>query len=693
MITTPENATHFLQTNEKIEIEHQVELEIASIAARMAFIGGLANIISGLVFIWIIHSWAIQTTLFAWYSILIVGNVANIALNVYFKDKLTDPISFKTWRIWMVTVFALICLTWGSVPLLFPPPNINNALAVLAFLLAVVIGFSFPSICDFTLAIISITCLLIPSVILFLYNGLSTFDSNNDATISIAIGSSFLILGLFLLVVTRTSSKLVNQFFNLSFTNAILNHKLETINKSLEQRVKERTLELEKTLKQVTFRATHDLLTNLPNQQSLIHYMHSAMEIADKNNSMFGVIFFSINEIERIYNALGYQSGDHIIKIIAARLSKDYPEPATYDIADHQYVVTLLRNEIFVILVQPINDLTDVEDKIKPLFAVLNKAVYTEKQVIRLTASIGISLYPRNGQNISSLLMNADAAMLLAKQSGGNAFKTYKSEINAAITQQLELGSKLHTALVQSEFVLQYQPIIQLETGDIACGEALVRWENPTYGRIPPDKFIPLAEANGIIIPLGEWVLRTACEQIHQWGQAGYNQLKIAVNLSARQLHSPNLTRSFLSILKEYDVSPSCIDLELTETAAFQKEVIPILQELKSIGFGLSIDDFGTGYSGLTNIKLFAIDKIKIDKSFVQDVTTNSESKAIVSNIIALAKKINVAVVAEGVETKEQLDYLIMNRCEMAQGFYFSRPVEAEIFSEYLKDKNRFRGF
>jgi diguanylate cyclase (GGDEF)-like protein len=690
---TEKTSSLFLESEEKAEIKHRVDLEIAKIAARMAFVGGLANIISGLVFVWIVHLWAGLDKLVTWYTVLLLGNVANIALNFYFKDRLIYPKSFRTWRILLLTIFIIICLTWGSIPIFFQAPAVTSGLAILAFLLAVVIGFSFPSICDFKLAIISIGGLLLPTIVLYLYRGFQGLTSHTiDPTINFAIGSSFFILALFLLVVTRTSSKLVVQFFNLSFTNAVLNHKLENINRFLEERVKERTLELEKTLKQVTYRATHDLLTNLPNQQSLITYMNSEIETAKKNNTMFAVIFFSINEIERIYNALGYQSGDHIIKAIADRFTNEFPEPTGNDLSSNNYIVTLLRNEIFVILVNPINELTIINEKIKPLFSILNKPIYTEKQVIKLTASIGISLYPRNGQNVTSLLMNADAAMLVAKQMGGNAYKMYKAEINAAITQQLELGSKLHTALVQSEFILQYQPIILLSNRKIVGAEALVRWENPTYGRIPPDQFIPLAEANGIIIPLGEWVLRTACEQIHHWHQQGFHGLKMAVNLSARQLHSAQLISSFLAIVKEYHLDPNCIEFELTETAAFQSETIPVLQELKSIGFGLSIDDFGTGYSGLTNIKVFDIDKIKIDKSFVQDVTTNSESEAIVANMINLAKKINVSVVAEGVETKEQLDFLISHNCEMIQGYYFSRPVDPEIFTEFLKNRNIFSG-
>lgn len=684
--------THFLDRDEEKKINRQVDLEIAKIVSRMGLLGAVANIVSGLFFIWVVHSSANFYILISWYSVLFFANVANIFLNQYYKDKLIDPKKRIVWRFLLLLLFAIICLTWGSITLLFPAPSPNYQLSVLAFLLAVVIGFSFPSISDFSLGVISISCLLIPTIIYYLYKGIFHLNVGDGSypNITFAISSSLVILGLFLLMVTRISSRLVKQFFQLSFANAVLNHKLENINKFLEQRVKERTIELEKTVKQVTHRATHDLLTDLPNQSSLINYMRSAIKLARQNNKMFAVVFFSINEIDRIYNALGYHIGDIIIKIIAKRFQSKYGEPATDNIEGHSYIVTLSRNDTFVILIQAIRELSEVEAKIKPLFEMLEESVYTEKQVIKLTSSVGVSLYPRNGRNITSLLMNADAAMLLAKQEGGNVFKMYKSEINASITQQLALESKLHTALVQSEFILQYQPIIDLRTGAIVGAEALIRWENPTYGRIQPDNFIPLAEANGIIIPLGEWVLRSVCQQIRAWHKEGLPNLKVAVNLSARQLQSPSLAESIVTILKEFNLDPKFVEFELTETAAFRKEVIPVLQKLKAMGFSLSIDDFGTGYSGLTNIKLFTIDKIKIDKSFVQDLASSNDCRAIVSNIISLTKNINVIVVAEGVETKEQLDFLIAHECEMAQGFYFSPAVQPEVFTELIKNNRRF---
>jgi diguanylate cyclase (GGDEF)-like protein len=684
-----QSTSHFLDLDERKKIRLQVNLAVARLLVKMSFLGGLANVISGLLLVWLAYKWTNSALLLIWYALLVVANFTNIGFCRYYQDKLNNPKHFRIWRLSLLIVFAIICLIWGTIPLIFRSGNVNYELAILAFLLAVVIGFSFPSICDFKLALISICGLLTPSIVYYISEAI--LYPMGSRAIAFGVSSSLFILALFLLTVTNVSSRLVNQFFKLTFTNALLNHKLENTNKFLEQRVKERTYELEQTLQQVTHRAAHDLLTDLPNQRSLISYLKKIISNARTSGKMFAIAFYFVNELDRIYNALGYQAGDRVLKKISERFDSAYGQPTTpEEIEDFEYIVTLARNDVFVIIIQNLSQLNDLEAKIKALFSILDKPFSTEKQVIKLTASIGVSIFPRNGRNITSLLMNADAAMLLAKQSGGNTLKMYKSEINAAITRQLELESRLHTAIIKSEFILKYQPIIDLRTGKMVGAEALIRWENPAFGTIPPDHFIPLAEANGMIIPLGEWVLRSVCQQITFWNQAGFTNFRIAVNLSAKQLQSRNLINSVANILKEFDLNPSFIEFELTETAAFRQEVIPILKEFKSIGFNLSIDDFGTGYSGLTNIKLFSVDKIKIDKSFVHDVNLDNDSRAIVSNTIALGKNLNVLVVAEGVETKDQLDFLITNGCDLAQGFYFSVPVEADELTRLLKNDNNY---
>lgn len=681
------NHSHLLTAIEERIINQKVNFEIAKTAYKMAYLGSLGNIISSTFVLWIVDAIISPLVLFGWYIILVLTNVINVGWAFYNRDALQNPVKLKTWRNVLYFIFGAICLTWGSMPILFYSSDIHYQLYVLAFLLAVLIAFSFPSLIDFNLGVISISCLLLPVIIYYFYLGISKPESENLG-IGIAIG--FLILGSFLIIVCRMGAKLIKQFFHLSFTNVALNHKLENMNKFLEQRVKERTKELENSLKLVTYQATHDLLTGLPNQRLLQKYIKAAIKSAAQNRHMFAVIFFTINELDRIYNALGHQVSDMVIKTIAQRFRETYGEPKEINISAVSYTVTLSRKDIFVILVQPISSLEMVEKLAEALFLALKQPVYTEKQVLKLTGSMGIAVYPRNGRDMTSLLMNADAAMLSAKMSGGNSLKMYKSEINAAITQQLELESKLHVALEKSEFILQYQPIINLKNGMITGAEALVRWENPTLGRIGPDNFIPLAEANGIIIPLSEWILRTACRQAKHWHDQGFGALKLAVNLSAKQLHYRHIIESINNIIQDIQFKPQNLEFELTETTAFQKDILPIILKITEMGVGLSIDDFGTGYSSLSNLKLFPIDKLKIDKSFIQDVVTNDDSNAIVTNTITLAKNINITVVAEGVETKDQLEFLLKNGCDMAQGFYFSPAVDPDTFTEILKSKRQF---
>lgn len=679
--------SYLLTTFEEGIINQKVKFEIAKTVYKMAFLGALANIVSA-TFVLFIVNFVTSIKVITWYAILVAENIINIVWSYSKRKVIENPSALENWQIVLYLIFIPICLTWGSMPIVFYSDNFHYQLYILAFLLAVVIGFSFPSVIDFNLAIISITCLLLPTIIYYFY--LAIYFAQVDGNIGMGIAVSFFILGSFLLVVCKMGSKLIKRFFLLTFTNVALNHKLENMNKFLEQRVKERTHELEESLKLVTYQSTHDLLTGLPNQRLLQKFIKRAIKESTEKQTMFAIIFFTINELERIYNALGHHIGEMVIKTIAQRFREIYGEPKENTSAEVSYTITLSRKDIFVILIRPITSIEVVENLAESLFSTLKQPVYTEKQVLKLTGSMGIAVYPRNGRDMTSLLMNADAAMLSAKMNGGNSLKMYKSEINAAITKQLELESKLHVALEKSEFILQYQPIINLKTGMMVSAEALVRWENPTLGRIGPDNFIPLAEANGIIIPLSEWIMRTACRQAKKWHEMGFPDMRIAVNLSSKQLHHRNIVESISNILQDLQLDPTKLELELTETIAFQQEIIPVIKQLTAMGICLSIDDFGTGYSGLSNLKVFPINKLKIDKSFIQDVVSNVDSNAIVTNTIALAKNIEVLVVAEGVETKEQFKFLQGLDCDMAQGFYFSPPVDPDTFSEILHSRRKF---
>jgi EAL domain-containing protein (putative c-di-GMP-specific phosphodiesterase class I) len=310
-------------------------------------------------------------------------------------------------------------------------------------------------------------------------------------------------------------------------------------------------------------------------------------------------------------------------------------------------------------------------------------------QELHITPSIGIALYPDDGEDAQTLLKNADTALHRAKEQGRNNYQFYTSTMNATALERLNLESKLRYALERKEFVVYYQPQVSLKTGQIVGIEALVRWQHPDLGLIPPLKFIPLAEETGLSVPLGLWVLRTACAQNKAWQEAGYPPLKVAVNLSTRLFKQQNLIQQVAQVLQETGLDPDYLELELTEGIIMEniETAIITLKELKKMGVHLSVDDFGTGYSSLAYLKQFPIDTLKIDRSFVLDITTDPDDAMIALLIINMAHNLKLKVIAEGVETKEQLTFLRSYNCDEIQGYLFSRPVPAEELVKLLQER------
>lgn len=314
----------------------------------------------------------------------------------------------------------------------------------------------------------------------------------------------------------------------------------------------------------------------------------------------------------------------------------------------------------------------------------MNEPFYLDKQGVKITASIGVSIYNKDGSDVETLLMSADAAMLQAKQIGGNRLEFYRPEINEQLPKQLELETDLHDALKNNQLQLYYQPLIDVKTGKPCGMEALIRWPHPQQGFISPMRFIPLAEETGLIVPIGEWIIREACEQTKKWHDMGFTTLKVAVNLSEKQLHQKDLIQMIKNILAETKFDPRFLEMEITETAILDDSVTAIIKEFSAMGISLAVDDFGTGYSGLSYLKRFSIDKLKIDQSFIRDIPENNDSITIVSAIIAMAKELDIHTLAEGVETKEQLQFLQSRNCDYIQGYYFSKPLEKTFMTEFL---------
>ncbi len=380
-----------------------------------------------------------------------------------------------------------------------------------------------------------------------------------------------------------------------------------------------------------------------------------------------------------INDTLGHDAGDQLLREIAGRLDQVLREID---------IVARLGGDEYVVLIEEVTEqsqIITVAQKI--LSAVINPIVLKDHEY-RITASIGISLYPRDGQDEQSLMKNADIAMYLAKEEGKNNFQFYNPNLKSRSFERLTLETNLREALERNEFSLHYQAKLDLKTNAITGVEALLRWQNPALGAVAPMQFIPVAEETGLIISIGRWVLKTACAQNIAWQQQGLAKVCMAVNLSVRQLMDDTLVPDIRSILQESGLAPNLLELEITESMLMQnpERVIKILTEIKKMGVRLAIDDFGTGYSSLGQLKRFPIDTLKVDRSFIRDLSRNSDDQGITEAIIAMGKTLSLTVIAEGVETEEQEAFLRSHACDEMQGFYFSKPTPPDQFADLLRN-------
>ena len=430
---------------------------------------------------------------------------------------------------------------------------------------------------------------------------------------------------------------------------------------------------------QLLHMANHDALTGLANRNLLLDRLELTLAQARRNESLTAVLFLDLDRFKIINDTLGHAFGDLLLKSTAERLQSCVRDEDT---------IARLGGDEFIVLLADLHNLQDAAIVAQKIIDALSQPILLEGSEIFVTTSIGITLFPHDGNDGNSLLKNADTAMYRAKEQGRNAYQFYTADMNAQASARLTMETGLRKALGREEFLLHYQPQVDLNTGNIVGVEALLRWRHPQMGLISPDEFIPMAEETGLIIPIGEWVLYTACAQCRNWPDAGCGPLRIAVNLSARQFRQKDLADTVARILNETGLDPRCLELELTESILMQNAsaTIATLQALSSLGIQISIDDFGTGYSSLSYLKRFPINALKIDRSFVRDITSDPDDAAITTAIIAMAKSLNLKVIAEGVETAEQLAFLRRHQCDNGQGYYFSQPVAAEAFALYLRD-------
>ncbi len=424
--------------------------------------------------------------------------------------------------------------------------------------------------------------------------------------------------------------------------------------------------------------AHYDSLTNLPNRVLLIQRLEEAVQHANRHERLVGIVFLDLDRFKNINDSLGHETGDALLREVAVRLCGNVRRGDT--------VARLSGDEFALVLadMQHVDDAAHVAQKILESF---RQPFQIAGRELFVSASLGVTLYPFDDRDAHGLLRNADVAMYRAKESGKNSYQFYAAEMTAKATERLSLENDLRYALERGELFLHYQPIIDGDSCRIRGCEALLRWKHHERGVISPAQFIPLAEETGLIIPIGEWVLRTACAQCRAWQKQGFSKLNMAVNISARQFHQQDLAASIYHILQTTGLNPACLELELTEGLIMQQAETSVasLKELKAMDIRISVDDFGTGYSSLSYLKRFPIDILKIDQSFVRDIPGDADDAAIADLIITLAHSLKLKVVAEGVETVQQADFMRERHCDAMQGYYFSRPVGPDDFIKLLQ--------
>ena len=470
-------------------------------------------------------------------------------------------------------------------------------------------------------------------------------------------------------------------------------HALKEVNEALELQVQQRTGELKEANdklrrdieerkqaeRSIRHMAHHDSLTGLPNRALFRDRLSHAMAQADRYQQKLAVMFLDLDRFKAINDTLGHNVGDQLLRIAAERLRTCVRDCDT---------VARLGGDEFTVIVEDILDSQTASIVAQKIIDTFTQPFNLHGHEVFVTTSIGITVYPDDDEQLDNLLRNADAAMYRAKECGRNNFQFYVADMNVRARERLMLENALRRALVREEFALVYQPRVDLHTGRVIGAEALLRWRHPELGLIPPTEFIPILEETGMIIPVGEWVLREACRQNRAWQVMELPPVRVAVNLSARQFVQRDLAGMIEQLLLGAGLSPAYLELEITEELLLEHNHanITILNRLRDLGVHISIDDFGTGYSSLSYLKRLPINTLKIDKSFVRDITRDSDGAAIASAIIAMACNLRLNVLAEGVETEEQLSFLRAQGCNEIQGFSFSHPLSADEFEKLLRE-------
>jgi diguanylate cyclase len=423
-----------------------------------------------------------------------------------------------------------------------------------------------------------------------------------------------------------------------------------------------------------------DPITKLPNRHAFNSRLAFSLSKVDQFGGAAGLLLLDLDNFKVVNDTLGHHCGDKLLQQVALRLSE------TLRSAD---VVCRIGGDEFAVIVESNGIATESDGVAQKILAALSTPFMLDTQEIYVTASVGVSLYPHDASDIQTLTRNADTAMYHAKNMGKNAYAKFTPDMNQRAQHRLSMETNLRKAIERNELVLHYQPQVDLRTGRIVGAEALLRWNQPEFGMIGPADFIPIAEESGLIVPIGRWVLHTACRQAAEWQKEGLGLINVSVNLSGRQTKDGSLMGDILAALRESGLPPRQLELEITETVLMENvhDNVTLLNRLQTEGIRLSIDDFGTGYSSMAYLKRFPIDQVKIDRTFVRDIPGDGDDEAIVTAIIAMSRSLGLTVVAEGVETEQQLQFLRGADCDIMQGFHFARPMPASQMTNFLRDQ------
>ncbi|MGJ7922626.1 sensor domain-containing protein [Neobacillus sp. LXY-4] len=432
---------------------------------------------------------------------------------------------------------------------------------------------------------------------------------------------------------------------------------------------------------QMRHMAYHDALTDLPNRWYIQSYLQYYIANIDSRDPILGIILLDLDNFKVINDSLGHDAGDLLLKEVSIRV-----QAAT---EDRKAIVARFGGDEFICLVPHLTNEEEISSVCEKISQTMHKPFYIYGQKFNISASSGISFYPKDGKDLNTLIKNADIAMYDSKEQGRSCYSLYNPDMKKYAMERMDLEIQLREALEENEFILHYQPKINLLTGQLYGVEALLRWRNKQNEILMPNTFIRIAEETGLIIPIGEWAIREVCRQCKEWHDAGFDHLSVSVNLSPKQFQKNNLEALVISVLEESSLPPHSLELELTEGMLMKnpEEAVVVLKKLKQLGIKISIDDFGTGFSSLSYLKLFPINTLKIDKSFITNLELDEANATIASAVISLAHSLNLEVVAEGIENKEQYDFLLKRFCDFGQGYHISEPLSPEEFYQLLTDK------